>query len=67
MSAAPGKDSLGNVFENAAKDIVSRLSPDQNDTAVITDGLSFKQKRYLSYNLGKKCQEKWKFLCLVST
>ena len=40
MSAAPGKDNLGNVFENDAKDIVSRLSPDQNDTAVITGGLS---------------------------
>ena len=54
MSAAPGKDSLGNVFENDAKDIVPRLSPDQNDTAVITGGLSFKQNRYLSCNLGQK-------------
>lgn len=66
MSAAPGKDSLGHVFENDAKDIVPRLSPDQNDTAVITGGLSFKQNRYLSYNLGQKCQEKWTLLCLVS-
>ena len=40
MSAAPGKDSLGNVFENDAKDIVSRLSPDQNSTAVLTGSLS---------------------------
>ena len=66
LSAAPGKDSLGNVFENDAKDIVPRLSPDQNDTAAITSGLSFKQNRYLSYNLGQKCQEKWKLLWLVS-
>ena len=66
MSAAPGKDSLGNVFENDAKDIVPRLSPDQDGTAVITGGLSFKQNHYLSYNLGQKCQEKWKLLCLVS-
>ena len=40
MSAAPGKDSLGNVFENDVKDIVSRLSPDQNSTAVLTGSLS---------------------------
>ena len=40
LSAAPGKDSLGNVFENDAKDIVSRLSPDQNSTAVLTGSLS---------------------------
>ena len=40
--------------------------PDQNDTAVITGELSFKQNRYLSYNLGQKCQEKWTLLCLVS-
>ena len=66
MSAAPGKDSLGNVFENDAKDIVPRLSHDQNDTAVITRGLSFKQNRYSSYNLGQGCQEKWTLLCLVS-
>ena len=58
MSAAPGKDSLGNVFENYVKDIVPRLSPDENDTAVVTGRLSFKQNRYLSYNLGQKCQEK---------
>ena len=57
MSAAHGKDSLRNVFETDAKDIVPRLSPDQNDTAVITGGLSFKQNRYLSYNLGQRCQE----------
>ena len=40
MSAAPGKDSLGNFFGNDAKDIVSRLSPDQNSTAVLTGSLS---------------------------
>ena len=37
MSAAPGEDSLENVFENDAKDIMPRLSPDQNDTAIITN------------------------------
>ena len=64
MSAASGKDSLRNVFETDAKDIVPRLSPDQNDTAVITGGLSFKQNRYSSYNLGQRCQELWTLLCL---
>ena len=36
LSAAPGNDSLGNVFKSDAKDSVPRISPDQNDTAVIT-------------------------------
>ena len=56
MSAASGKDSLRNVFETDAKDIVPRLSPDQNDTAVITGGLAsivllFELISRLSYHL----------------
>ena len=47
MSAAPGKDSLGNVFENDAKDIVSRLSRDQNSTAVLTGSLSLNKIHFV--------------------
>ena len=43
MSAAPGNDSLGNVFKSDAKDSVPRISPDQNDTAVITGRWSFRK------------------------
>ena len=36
LTDAPGKDNLGNVFKTEEKDSVPRLSPDQNDTTVIT-------------------------------
>lgn len=52
LSAAPGNDSLGNVFKSDAKDFVPRISPYQNDTAVITErGILFTGT--ISPNTGK--------------